>query len=129
MQSGLLTEPRRGFASPRALIPGPARKGLRCWPRTDPKRAFDWKVATPDHSAWVTVLFILISAAWLAIAAFALTMFRLAALCDRSQAAALADLIATNHLAERRERPPETSAQQLAPANRHLPPAPAGLGR
>jgi hypothetical protein len=122
MQSGLLTEPRRGFACPGALIRGPIGKGLRCWPRTDPKRAFDRKVATPEHTAWVTVLVILISTAWLAIAAFALTMFRLAALCDRSRAAALADLIATNHLAERRGRPAESSAEQLAPAGRHLPP-------
>src|ERR1017187_8011839 len=101
MQSGLparaTTRSRLADVSIRGAAAG---KGLRCWPRTDLEQAFDWKVAAPDQSAWVTVLVILISTAWLAIALFALTMFRLAALSDRSNAVAWADWIAASHLAE-----------------------------
>ena len=68
------------------------------------------------------MLVILISTAWLATALFALTMFRLAALSDRSNAVAWADWIASSQLAEHREQPADSSAEQLSPADHHLPP-------
>jgi hypothetical protein len=79
-------------------------------------------VAAPDQSPRVTVLVILISIAWLAIAFFALTMCRLAALSDRSDALAWADWIAASHLAEHRNQPADSSAEQLSTADRHSSP-------
>jgi hypothetical protein len=49
----------------------------------------------------------------LAVVFFALAMFRLAALSDDSQADALAERIATTHLAERRPTPDEGPGEPL----------------
>ena len=75
--------------------------------------------------AEVAVLVILISTAWLAVALFALTMFRLAALSDDSHAVALAEWIATRHLAEPRDQPADGSAERLSRADRDRQPGPA----
>ncbi len=53
----------------------------------------------------MTVIVILVPAAWLAALLFGLTMCRLAALSDDSQAIAVAEWIATNHLPGRQDGP------------------------
>jgi hypothetical protein len=80
------------------------------------------EVAAPDQPPRVTVLVILISIAWLAIALFALTMCRLAALSDRSDALACADWIAARHLAEHANRPADSPAEQVSAADHHSAP-------
>jgi hypothetical protein len=59
------------------------------------------------------VLLILIPAAWLAAVFFALTMFRLAARSDDSDAVALAELIAVGQLAEHRPMPADAPSPQV----------------
>jgi hypothetical protein len=86
---------------------------------TDREQAFDQKWPAPDQSAWVTVLVIPISTAWLVIALFALTICRLAALSDSSHAVAWADWIAASHLAEHSAQPADSSAEQLSAADHH----------
>jgi hypothetical protein len=65
------------------------------------------------------VLLILICTAWLAVAFFALAMFRLAALSDDSHAVALADWIATTELAGHRDLLARTCVEQLSRADHH----------
>jgi hypothetical protein len=65
------------------------------------------------------MLVILISTAWLAIALFALTICRLAALSDSSYAVAWADWVAERHLAEHRAQPADSSAEHLSAADHH----------
>ncbi len=61
----------------------------------------------------VTVLFILIPIAWLAVLLFALTMFRVATVSDDSDAVALAEWIAMSRGNEDRAVPTDTAAEQL----------------
>jgi hypothetical protein len=68
------------------------------------------------------VLFILIPAAWLAVAVFALTMCRLAARSDDSRANGLAEWIATSYLAEHEDVPADSSAGQFRTADYRLHP-------
>jgi hypothetical protein len=56
------------------------------------------------------VLILLIPVAWLAILAFGVTMFRLAARSDRCQAAALAEWVTTSYFAGA-ERAPATDGR------------------
>lgn len=59
------------------------------------------------------MLLILIAAAWLAVAFFALIMCRLAALSDDSRAVAVAEWIAASYLAEHKGAPVDSSAEHL----------------
>jgi hypothetical protein len=93
------------------------------------EQAFDQRVAAPDRLAEVAVLIILISTAWLAVALFALTMFRLAALSDDSHAVALAEWIARRHPAEHRDQPADGSAERLSRADHDLQPGRARAAR
>ena len=61
----------------------------------------------------ISVLFIVIPMAWLALAALGLAMCRLGALSDRSHAAALAKWVADCHIAGREISSADTSVEQL----------------
>jgi hypothetical protein len=79
--------------------------------------------------AEVAVLVILISTAWLAVALFALTMLRLAALSDDSRAVALAEWIAASHLAEHGDQPADSSVERPPRAEHDLQPGRARAPR
>jgi hypothetical protein len=120
----------RGHAvsHPALITRATARKGLGFRPRNGPGAGVRLEAA-PDRLAEVAVLVILISTAWLAVALFALTMFRLAALSDDSRAVALAEWIATSDLAEHRDQPADSSAERLSRANHDLQPGRARAAR
>jgi len=59
------------------------------------------------------VLFFLIPVAWLAVLLFGVTMCRLAAHSDRSQAMALAEWVRTSYFARPGELPGRTPAEQV----------------
>lgn len=61
----------------------------------------------------MTVIFIIVPATWLAALLFGLTMCRLAALSDDSQAMAVAEWIATNRLPGPQSDPVITPPSQL----------------
>jgi hypothetical protein len=77
-----------------------------------------WRRLTTEPE--VTVHFILISTTRLAVAWFALNMFRLAARSDDARAVALADWIATSQLAEHKDLLAGSRAEQLSGADHHL---------